>query len=110
MKLVHAVESFVMALTASNDLLKEKGHIPMSCIDLITLVLLKQHGSDGVGRIGKMRGVSRAAVTGNIDSLEVKSLISRTQTREDRRKVLVTFTPLGEDVVTIAEAVLEEEP
>jgi DNA-binding MarR family transcriptional regulator len=76
----------------------------MSCIDIITLVLLKQHGSEGVGKIGKMRGVSGAAVTGNIDSLEEKLLITRTQTREDRRLVLVTFTPLGEEVLSAMEA------
>ncbi len=110
MKLVMTAESFVRALTAANELLKEKGHVPMTCIDLISLVLLKQHGQEGIGKIGKMRGVSGAAVTGNIDSLEEKLFINRTTTKEDRRKVLVSYTPLGEEVLTCASAALDEQP
>jgi DNA-binding MarR family transcriptional regulator len=56
-----------------------------------------------------MRGVSTAAITGNIDSLEEKLLVTRTTTKEDRRKVLVSFSPLGEEVLTAASAALDEE-
>jgi DNA-binding MarR family transcriptional regulator len=108
MKLAMIVESFVKALTAVNKLLKEKGQPQISCIDLISLVLLRQHGQDGIGTIGKMRGVSGAAITGNIDSLEEKLLITRATTKEDRRKVLVSFSPLGEEVLTTALAALDE--
>ena len=109
MKLVNTIESFVGALTAVNRLLKKKGHSQMSCIDLISLVLIRQHGQDGIGKIGKMRGVSTAAITGNIDSLEEKLLVTRTTTKEDRRKVLVSFSPLGEEVLTVASAALDEQ-
>jgi DNA-binding MarR family transcriptional regulator len=109
MKLVNTIESFVRALTAVNELLKEKGQAQMSCIDLISLVLLRQHGQDGIGKIGKMRGVSTAAITGNIDSLEEKLLVTRTTPKEDRRKVLVSFSPLGEEGLTAASAALDEE-
>jgi DNA-binding MarR family transcriptional regulator len=109
MKLVNTIEHFVKALTAVNKLLKKKEQPQMSCIDLISLVLLWQHGQDGIGKIGKMRGVSGAAITGNIDSLEEKLLVTRTTTKEDRRKVLVSFSPLGEEVLTTASAALDEE-
>lgn len=103
------INSFVTALTAVNKLLKEKGEAQMSCIDLISLVLLRQQGQDGIGKIGRMRGVSSAAITGNIDSLEEKLLVTRTSTKEDRRKVLISFSPLGEEVLTVASAALDEQ-
>ena len=108
MKLVMTVESIVKALTAANELLKHKGHPQMSCVDLISLVLLRQHGNDGIGKIGKMRGVSGAAITGNIDSLEEKMLVTRTTTKEDRRKISVSFSPLGEEVLLVASTALGE--
>lgn len=109
MKLLKTIDDFVKALTAVNKLLKTKGQGQMSCIDLISLVLLRQHGQDGIGKIGKMRGVSTAAITGNIDSLEEKLLVTRTTPKEDRRKVLVSFSPLGEEVMTVASAALDEQ-
>lgn len=109
MKLDITVENFVKALTAVNELLKRKKHAQLSCVDLISLVLLRKHGQDGIGKIGKMRRVSGAAITGNIDSLEEKLLVTRTTTKEDRRKVLVSFSPLGEEVLTAASAALDEE-
>jgi DNA-binding MarR family transcriptional regulator len=108
MKLEKTIDNFVKALTAVNENLKQKGHAQMSCIDLISLVLLRQHGQDGIGKIGKMRGVSGAAITGNIDSLEEKLLVTRTTTKEDRRKVLVSFSPLGEEVLLVASTELDE--
>lgn len=42
-------------------------------------------------------GVTRATVTGLLDGLERDGFLVRQQSKDDRRKVLVQLTPMGED-------------
>lgn len=57
------------------------------------LGLLIRHGPMTAGQLGSRSGLSSGAVTGLVDRLEVKGLVSRHEAPDDRRKVLIVPNP-----------------
>lgn len=53
------------------------------------LGMLTRYGPMTAGELGRHSGLSSGAVTGLIDRLEAKNLVSRQEDPEDRRKILV---------------------
>lgn len=53
------------------------------------LGLLTRHGPMTAGELGRHSGLSSGAVTGLVDRLEAKELVSRQADADDRRKILV---------------------
>jgi DNA-binding MarR family transcriptional regulator len=49
----------------------------------------------GVGKLATQEGVSAAAMTRHVDRLERAGLVTRTRSRDDRRRVGVAVTPEG---------------
>lgn len=71
----------------------ESGQMAVS--DLRILVHLALHERQGVGQIADRIGLSRPATTEAIDRLAAKSLVVREPCDVDRRRVLLTLTPVA---------------
>ena len=71
--------------------------------DFATLVLVHSDGGDGPAKLAELRGVSSAAMTGSIDSLERKGLIVREHAIHDRRVTPIRLTGLGISLLDAAE-------
>jgi DNA-binding MarR family transcriptional regulator len=76
------------------------------------LVCLRQIRRDGdestPGRIAKAIHLSQATVTGILDRLSARGLVSRERSEEDRRRVIVRLTDAGRSIVETAPSPLQE--
>lgn len=71
--------------------------------DFKTLVLVHSDGVKGPAKLADLSGISSAAMTGSIDSLEKKGLIIREHATHDRRVTPIKLTGLGISVLDAAE-------
>jgi DNA-binding MarR family transcriptional regulator len=65
----------------------------------LVLGQLRDHGALSPSELGDRLIVTRATVTGLIDSLERRGFVRRTPNPADRRSLLVEITPSGLEVV-----------
>ncbi len=65
-------------------------------------------GEVPIGDLAKAVSLGQATVTGIIDRLEARSLVTRNRSTEDRRKVLVRTTPSCEQLLAAAPPFLQE--
>lgn len=65
----------------------------------LVLGQLRDHGPMSPSELGERLIVTRATVTGVVDSLERRGYVSRSPNPTDRRGVIVALTPAGLDVV-----------
>lgn len=66
-----------------------------------TLHMLRRGGSpyrETPGGLAKQLGMSAAALTNRLDALERRGFIERAHDRDDRRKVVATLTPTGNEL------------
>ena len=66
---------------------------------LKTLFFISNHGSTTTGKLAAALGVTPTNVTGIIDRLLEKKLITRTGDTDDRRVILLRTTSQGEELV-----------
>jgi DNA-binding MarR family transcriptional regulator len=65
----------------------------------LVLGILRDHGTMSPSELGERLIVTRATVTGLLDSLERRGFVSRSANPADRRSLLVEVTPTGLAVV-----------
>lgn len=65
----------------------------------LVLGLLRDHGPMSPSVLGDRLIVTRATVTGLVDSLERRGFVRRTANPNDRRSLIVAITPEGEKVL-----------
>lgn len=65
----------------------------------LVLGILRDHGSMSPSELGEWLIVTRATVTGLLDSLERHGFVSRSAHPVDRRSLVVEITPAGLDVL-----------
>jgi len=65
----------------------------------LVLGILRDHGRMSPSEIGDRLTVTRATVTGVVDSLERRGFVRRSANPADRRSLIVEITPLGLTVV-----------
>jgi DNA-binding MarR family transcriptional regulator len=65
----------------------------------LVLGILRDHGPMSPSELGEWLIVSRAAVTGLLDSLERRGFVRRSANPADRRSLVVEITPAGLSVV-----------
>lgn len=65
----------------------------------LALGILRDHGTMSPSELGEQLIVTRATVTGLLDSLERRGFVSRSANPADRRSLLVEVTPAGLAVV-----------
>ena len=64
----------------------------------LALAALRDHGPLSPSELGERLIVTRATVTGLVDSLERQGYAERTPNPADRRSLLVSITPTGREV------------
>lgn len=65
----------------------------------LVLGVLRDHGEMSPSELGQRLIVTRATVTGLVDSLEARGFVRRTANPADRRSLVVEITPAGRDVL-----------
>jgi MarR family 2-MHQ and catechol resistance regulon transcriptional repressor len=94
----------VMNLVRTGDLLLDRigrllRPLGVSSAGGLVLGLLRDHGPMAPSAIGERLIVTRATVTGLVDSLERRGFVRRTANPNDRRGLIVEITPEGLQVL-----------
>lgn len=66
---------------------------------LVCVRQLLKHGSMAPGELARVISLSPATVTGIVDRLEKRNIVTRERSTEDKRKVLIALTPEGARLV-----------
>lgn len=90
----------------SRTLLQDYG---LTAPQLATLNTISRLKSVTVGDIAKEIHLGKPTVTGILNRLERRRLIQRTRGDQDRRSVVVSLTPEGEQVLSTAPSLLQDE-
>src|SRR5215831_20731549 len=77
-----------------------------SFIELGILVRLEREGPTSPGTLAAGEGVTSQAIAGVVGELERKGLVERTGGHSDRRRVAVTITDAGRELLTSREHVV----
>jgi len=75
---------------------------------LMVLKELVEGSPQSVGEVARSVHLSQATVTGILDRLEERGAVSRTRSRDDRRRVEVTVTEGGQRALAAAPPLLQE--
>lgn len=75
---------------------------------IIVLKTLQASGPRPISEVAREARLSHATVTGILDRLEIKDLVERSPSDEDRRLVCVSMTPKGKKMVERSPALLHE--
>jgi DNA-binding MarR family transcriptional regulator len=75
---------------------------------VLCLRLLVQHQTMMPTELAKEMSLSPATITGIIDRLEARGLLSRDRSQEDRRTVKLAVTPAGREAIKSVPSVLQE--
>ena len=70
----------------------------LSLVHLMVLNLVEADGPQSMGQLAEALDVSVASVTGIVDRMERRGLVERERGEVDRRRILVSLTPLGAGV------------
>lgn len=80
---------------------KEK-RVKVSLHQRAILLILSQHNQITIGELAALLGVSSAAATKNVQRLEQKHLVKRLVDEWDRRRVLISLTDDGQNVLQVS--------
>ncbi|MGD9660028.1 MAG: MarR family winged helix-turn-helix transcriptional regulator [Porticoccaceae bacterium] len=75
---------------------------------LLVLQTLDRHGEVTIGEIAKAISLGQATVTTIITRLENRGSVTREKSQQDRRKVFVTLTPEGKQLLARAPTPLQQ--
>ena len=67
---------------------------------LKSLLFISNHGATTTGKLAAVLKVTPTNMTGVVDRLLEKNLITRTTNPDDRRELVLRMTPSGEELVT----------
>jgi DNA-binding MarR family transcriptional regulator len=93
---MNTIRTADMAFERIGRLLRPLG---VSAAGGLVLGQLRDHGAMSPSELGDRLIVTRATVTGLVDSLERRGLVLRSANPADRRSLLVEITPAGLEVV-----------
>ncbi len=100
---VQATEAVMNTIRTSDLLFDRIGRLlrplGVSAAGGLVLGLLRDHGALSPSELGERLIVTRATVTGLLDSLERPGFVRRTRHPVDRRSLIVEITPLGLEVL-----------
>lgn len=89
----------------SRELLRRRN---LTTSQLATLRQLGRHGSLSAGEVARGISVSQATITGIVDRLERRELVTRSRDSQDRRRVVIDLTDAGREVVASSPPPLHE--
>ena len=100
---VLATEAVMNTLRTADMLFDQIGRLlrplNVSAAGGLVLGILRDHGSMSPSELGERLIVTRATVTGLLDSLERRGFVRRSANPADRRSLVVEITPAGLDVL-----------
>jgi DNA-binding MarR family transcriptional regulator len=99
----HIFASVIREITEV-QFLQEVSPLPLALSQFHLLKVIATNGTHHVGEMADFLGVSRPAVTKNIDKLERLGLIVRTPCEDDRRATILLPSPKGRRLVRKYEA------
>lgn len=89
----------------SKELLRRRN---LTTSQLATLRQLARRGALSAGDLARGISVSQATITGIVDRLESRGLVTRVRDMEDRRRVVIDLTEGGREVVATSPPPLHE--
>lgn len=89
----------------SKELLRRRN---LTTSQLATLRQLARRGALSAGDLARGISVSQATITGIVDRLESRGLVTRVRDKEDRRRVVIDLTEVGREVVATSPPPLHE--
>lgn len=89
----------------SKELLRKRN---LTTSQLATLRQLARRGALSAGDLARGISVSQATITGIVDRLESRELVTRSRDLEDRRRVVIDLTESGREVVASSPPPLHE--
>lgn len=89
----------------SRELLRRRN---LTTSQLAALRRIARRGRLSAGDVARGISVSQATITGVLDRLERRGLVTRTRDPEDRRRVVIELTELGREVVSTSPPPLHE--
>lgn len=89
----------------SRELLRRRN---LTTSQLAALRQLARHGRLSAGDVARGISVSQATITGVLDRLERRELVTRSRDPEDRRRVVIDLTEAGREVVATSPPPLHE--
>jgi len=98
-RIVRAVEHRARRFTAQSRL---------TVSQWMALRELLAQGTCTAGKLADLVGISRGTATGILDSLQSEKLVYRQRRGKDRRRVYVSLTPRGREVVSELESPFDE--
>jgi DNA-binding MarR family transcriptional regulator len=100
---VRATEAVMNTMRTADMLFDRIGRLlrplDVSAAGGLVLGLLRDNGALSPSQLGERMIVTRATVTGVVDSLERRGYVRRTPNPADRRSLLVEITPRGREIV-----------
>lgn len=96
-QITHAVDAYSRTLAEDHDITGPQ---------LLCLYYIANHSPATLSEISRHLSLSASTVNGIADRLKAKGLITRKRPSQDRRKVLLSLTPKGQDVVRNAPKLL----
>ena len=96
-RITHEVDAYSRKLVAEHDITGPQ---------LLCLYYIANHSPAMLSQISRQLSLSASTVNGIIDRLTAKSLVTRQRPAQDRRKVLLTLTSKGRQVVINAPKLL----
>lgn len=89
----------------SRELLRRRN---LTTSQLATLRQLARHGRLSAGEVARGISVSQATITGVLDRLERRGLVTRSRDPQDRRRVVIELTEAGTEAVATSPPPLHE--
>jgi len=100
---VLATESVMNTIRTADMLFDRIGRLlrplNVSAAGGLVLGILRDHGPMSPSELGERLIVTRATVTGLVDSLEARGFVQRSANATDRRSLIVEITPAGLEVL-----------
>lgn len=84
------------------------GHFGLTGPQLVCLRVIEQAGALTPSQLAKLVDLSQATVTGIVDRLEAHKLVTRERNADDRRRVTVSLTEEGRNLVKKAPSPLHD--
>lgn len=89
-QITHAVDAYSRKLASDHNITGPQ---------LLCLYYIANHAPTMLSEISRHLSLSASTVNGIVERLKIKKLIERKRPSQDRRKVLLSLTPKGRDVV-----------
>ena len=105
-RILRALRKIIHAVDIHSRRLNQQFRI--TAPQLVCLHCVQQEGPMTLSRLAREVSLGASTVNGIVDRLEAKGFLTRTRSREDRRKVHVSVTSAGQEILRAAPDLLQD--